>query len=143
MHAKIVNSLEKNPTLVADPPTALIEAFLKAHAALMVPSEHPIQYMTSGTTCVAVYFREREFWTAHVGDSRAVIATDTGEEIPRAKSLTKDHKPDDPEELKRITEWGGFVSPSPEPGITARVWLNREFTMIGLAMSRSIGIYCI
>ena len=95
--------------------------------------------MTSGTTCVAVYFRGADFWTAHVGDSRAVIATDTGDEIPRARALTNDHKPDDPVEMQRIVEWGGFVSPSPEPGVSARVWLNAGFTMIGLAMSRSIG----
>ena len=74
-----------------------------------------------------------------MGDSKAVLATDIGEEIPKAVPLTKDHKPDDPEEMKRIIEWGGFVSPSPEPGISARVWLDKECTMIGLAMSRSIG----
>ena len=108
----------------------------------MIPSGGlPMNHITSGTTVVAVYFRGREYWTAHVGDSRAVIAVDVGEEIPRAKALTRDHKPDDPDELKRITEWGGFVSPSPEPGITARVWLNPNFTQIGLAMSRSIGIF--
>jgi serine/threonine protein phosphatase PrpC len=140
LRTQLVISLEKNPELRDDPPKALIDAFVKTHAALMVPTGgRPIQHMTSGTTCVAVYFRDRDYWTAHAGDSRAVIAMDTGKDIPEAKSLTKDHKPDDPEEMKRIIEWGGFVSPSPEPGISARVWLNPEFTMIGLAMSRSIG----
>jgi len=98
-----------------------------------------MNHLTSGTTCVAVYFHGRDYWTAHVGDSRAVLAVDVGETIPRAKALTRDHKPDDPDERARITEWGGFVSPAPEPGMSARVWLNPNFTMIGLAMSRSIG----
>ena len=136
---KIVVSLEKSPLIKEDPPAALLDAFVKTHAALMIPSENTIQCMTSGTTCVAVYFKELDFWTAHVGDSKAVLATDIGEEIPKAVPLTKDHKPDDPEEMKRIIEWGGFVSPSPEPGISARVWLDQQCTMIGLAMSRSIG----
>jgi hypothetical protein len=41
--------------------------------------------------------------------------------------------------MARIKQWGGFVSPAPDPGLSARVYLDAEFTMIGLAMSRSIG----
>jgi Protein phosphatase 2C len=56
-----------------------------------------------------------------------------------AKDLSRDHKPDDADEMARIKQWGGFVSPAPDPGLSARVYLDAEFTMIGLAMSRSIG----
>jgi serine/threonine protein phosphatase PrpC len=110
----------------------------------------PIKYMTSGCTCVAVYIRGNKLYAANAGDSRAVMAykNENGQLI--AKNLTKDHKPDDPEEQKRITSWGGFVSPPPEPGLSARVYLDAELTMIGLAMSRSIGwcfilkpLYCV
>ena len=59
-----------------------------------------------------------------------------------AKDLSRDHKPDDADEMARIKQWGGFVSPAPDPGLSARVYLDAEFTMIGLAMSRSIGKYC-
>jgi len=31
------------------------------------------------------------------------------------------------------------VSPPPEPGLSARVWLDAEMTQIGLAMARSLG----
>ena len=51
----------------------------------------------------------------------------------------KDHKPDDPMELERITAWGGFVKPPVDVGLSARVYLDPEFKMMGLAMSRSIG----
>ena len=53
--------------------------------------------------------------------------------------LTKDQNPDSPEEQARIERMGGFVSPPPEPGLSARVWLDPEFRQIGLAMGRSIG----
>jgi protein phosphatase PTC2/3 len=138
-----VSNLEKHDLLKDDPPAALSDAFLKANAALMIPTSNPIHHMTSGTTVAAVYFRGLDFWTAHVGDSRVVLASDNGEEIPRARELTKDHKPDDPGEMSRIIEWGGFVSPSPEPGVSARVWLDPNYSMIGLAMSRSIGDYAV
>jgi len=50
-------------------------------------------------------------------------------------------QPDDPEEMARITAWGGFVCPPAEAGLSARVYLDPGFTMIGLAMARSIGEY--
>ena len=56
-----------------------------------------------------------------------------------ARDLTRDHKPDDPEEMARIISWGGFVCPPAEVGLSARVYLDPGFTMIGLAMARSIG----
>lgn len=34
---------------------------------------------------------------------------------------------------------GGFVSDPEEAGASARVWLDETKTMVGLAMSRSIG----
>jgi len=57
--------------------------------------------------------------------------------------VTADHKPDDAVEQERIKLWGGFVSPAPEPGMSARVWLDENHTMIGLAMARSIGDYAV
>ena len=139
---QIVKCMKSSTTLDSDPATALVDAFVKSHGSLLTEGSK-VQSMTSGTTCAAVYFRGDDFWTAHAGDSRVVVATDMGEEIPTARSLTNDHKPDDENERKRIEEWGGFVSPSPEPGVSARVWLDPEFTMIGLAMSRSLGDYAV
>jgi protein phosphatase PTC2/3 len=138
---QIVISLEKHPQLNSDPTAALREAFVTTNTALMLT---PIKYMTSGTTVVAVYVTGNTFYIANVGDSRAVVAQSVpGSEKLKAKMLSRDHKPDCPDEMKRITEWGGFVEPSPEPGVTARVWLDPEFTLIGLAMARSIGDHAV
>ncbi len=147
---QIVVSLENNSLIENDPEEALKDSFIKTNAALMVT---PIDFMTSGTTCVAVYMNQTQCWIAHVGDSRAVIAytaSNNDNEVKaeaetqlKAKDLTKDHKPDAPSEMARIEEWGGHVSPAPEPGMSARVWLDPEFSMIGLAMSRSIGDYAV
>ena len=35
------------------------------------------------------------------------------------------------------------MSPPPEPGLSARVWLDKEMTQIGLAMARSIGDHAV
>jgi protein phosphatase 2C family protein 2/3 len=146
----VVNQLEMNINMNLSVEEALSNAFIHANTSLMTT---PIKYMTSGTTCVAMYARGEEFWIANCGDSRVVMARcapeDVGKDTPiedldiKAVDLSRDHKPDDPEEQKRIEEWGGFVKPAPEEGLSARVYLDQKFTMIGLAMARSIGDYAV
>jgi serine/threonine protein phosphatase PrpC len=128
-------NLKEDFTSVED---ALINAFIHANTALMGT---PIKYMTSGSTCVATYINGNTYWVANAGDSRAVLARRSPNDPTKheAIDLSRDHKPDDPEEQSRIEAWGGFVMPSPEEGLSARVYLDPEFTMIGLAMGRSIG----
>ena len=133
---QIVVSLEKHPSLATDPTLALKETFIKTNIALMTTS---INYMTSGCTCVCAYVTGNKLYVANCGDSRAVMATGSRFDSLKAKNLSRDHKPDDPEESARITEWGGYIQPAPEPGLTARVYLDAAHTMIGLAMARSIG----
>jgi len=86
---QIVVTLERNdsgvPSLDTDPEGALKEAFVKTNAALMVT---PFNYMTSGTTCVAVYMKETHFWVAHVGDSRAVLAVVVGGQDGKVRTVT-------------------------------------------------------
>lgn len=129
-------SLEKDPELNTNPPAALKNSYITTNTALLVTDIH---YMTSGCTCVTIYLKENTMYVANAGDSRAVMARkDTNGEFV-AHNLTRDHKPDDPEEQERIEKWGGFVCPPYEDGLSARVYLDPHFTMIGLAMSRSIG----
>lgn len=47
--------------------------------------------------------------------------------------------PDTPGERQRIEASGGFVSDPPGDGLSARVWLDKNMTRVGLAMARSIG----
>lgn len=146
----VVNQLEMNINMNLSVEEAMTNAFIHANTSLMTT---PIKYMTSGTTCVAMYARGEEYWIANCGDSRVVMARcsteDVGSDTPladldlKAVDLSRDHKPDDPEERKRIEEWGGFVKPAPEDGLSARVYLDQKFTMIGLAMGRSIGDYAV
>ncbi len=139
---QIVITLEKHPKLKTNPEDALIETFMKTNTALMAGFS-PNQYMTSGCTCVAMYIQGEYLYVANAGDSRAVLAYEDGSGEIKSKDLSRDHKPDDPEETKRITDWGGYVLFPPEPGLSARVYLDPEFTMIGLAMARSIGDYAV
>ena len=134
---QIVISLEKHPSLASNPSLALQETFVKTNIALMATQ---INYMTSGCTCVCAYVNGSTLYVANCGDSRAVMARgDAGYKGLKASNLSRDHKPDDPDEAERIIEWGGFILPAPEPGLTARVYLDEAHTMIGLAMARSIG----
>lgn len=159
-YLQIVVSLEKDVLLNSDPEAALKNAFVQTNAALLVTK---INYVTSGCTCVTVYVRDKRLYVANCGDSRAVMAykpsadevaarqaaADPSVELEEgelplaerfmARDLTRDHKPDDPEEMARIIAWGGYVCPPAEVGLSARVYLDPNFTMIGLAMARSIG----
>jgi protein phosphatase 2C family protein 2/3 len=81
---------------------------------------------------------------ANAGDSRAVIAHRHPTNYSLSSTdLTLDQNPDLPEEMQRILQAGGFVSPPPAPGLSARVWLDPNFTQIGLAMARSIGDHAV
>lgn len=80
---------------------------------------------STGSTCLVILCDGKsQMWVANSGDSRAVMSkSQTGCII-----LSKDHKPDAPEERKRIEDNGGFI-------MNYGVWrVNGE-----LAVSRSIG----
>ncbi len=132
-------SLEKQDALLTNTVDALKEVFIGTNTALMCTD---INFMTSGTTCVTIFIKGLKLYVANCGDSRAVMATNEGGML-KARDLSRDHKPDDPDEQKRIEDWGGFVRPPPEPGLSGRVYLDQAFTMIGLAMARSIGDFSV
>ena len=96
--------------------------------------------MQAGSTATVVYLNGNSCWAACTGDSRAVLGSRKGGRIC-AKDMTKDHKPDDPDEMSRIHSFGGQVTPGSENGNPARVW--GAGGTCGLAMSRSIGDKCL
>lgn len=83
----------------------------------------------NGTTAVVAVLPQKgdALYIFHVGDSRGVVYDVYGKVL----SITKDHKPDDEEERKRIIAAGGTV-PRKEKGDSARVDGQ-------LAMSRALG----
>jgi len=98
----------------------------------------------SGSTCVSLMTYGRHLFLANVGDSRAIIIKQDPDDPKKciARQLTRDHKPDDPEETAVIVAAGGRIDSyrdshgnkvGPE-----RVWLKHE-DIPGLAMSRSFG----
>ncbi|KAL6845010.1 hypothetical protein ACP4OV_025183 [Aristida adscensionis] len=96
----------------------------------------------SGCTALSVVKQGDLMVIANVGDSRAVLATNSDDGAVAAVQLTVDFKPNLPQEKERIRRCNGRVhSLADEPGVH-RVWLpNRESP--GLAMSRAFGDYCV
>lgn len=99
----------------------------------------------SGTTAtVALYLPGRAVMLAHVGDSRAVLGTRPrraqihASALWRAVALTRDHKPDMPDERARIESCGAQVLSSGPEGKTKRVFTPQQ-SWPSINMSRSLG----
>ena len=106
------------------------------HAERDLEKNGEIDANFSGTTCVMVFQVGERIICANVGDSRAIMVK--GDKVI---PLSFDQKPDDPEESKRIKEYGGEISQYEEDGEKSgpfRVWQKGE-VYPGIAMSRSIG----
>ena len=101
----------------------------------------------SGTTCVIVFQVGKKLICSNVGDSRAILIHSSKKEDKELSStkifeLSKDQKPELPEEKKRIYKMGGIVdqmldSKGKRNG-PFRVWAGTN-NYPGLAMSRCIG----
>jgi len=88
--------------------TALRQTFLSADDALIQKcAEHNLHYASS--TGVAAFLWRNLLTIAHVGDSRACIAKVVDDEL-HPEWLTVDHKPNMPNELRRIEESGGSLA---------------------------------
>lgn len=116
----------------------IVAAFGKLGPLLARASAGSPEKEMSGTTCVFTLCSRGLLHSANVGDSRAVLS------IPQAgagssslqlrvetRDLTRDHKPNDVEERRRIEAHGGEVSEN-------RVWLKKP-PWLGLNLSRSLG----
>ena len=156
---EIQRRLAKHPDFPSD--QSFLETFRAVDEALR--HEPLIEPLYAGTTACVVLLQDRTLTIANVGDSRAVLArrrprksstnTSSPAGVPGlmglggppmeseflALPLTEDQNPDLPDEFTRISNAGGYVTASPGPGLSARVWLDATCTQIGLAMARSIG----
>jgi protein phosphatase PTC2/3 len=150
----IQKKLRCHPNFNDDLKRAFRETFLAIDEALK--DEPSIEPLYAGSTACVALLRDNVITLSNVGDSRAVLArrnrkphseaggvTDDELQSWTAIPLTDDHNPDRPDEQARILQYGGYVSPPPEPGLSARVWRDASCSQIGLAMSRSIGDYAV
>ena len=87
----------------------------------------------SGSTVVLIHITQEKIISMNCGDSRAILITKKQNIVP----LSRDHKPELPEERTRIEASGGRVDKIYGMG-PYRVWFKNE-DYPGLAMSRSIG----
>lgn len=128
-----------DPKFETDPLLVMRQCFRKAHHLLEAMCEEAangIDCTLSGTTGTVILHRDKRFYVAHVGDSRAVLSTKYGGRL-KAVNLTVDHKPTCEEERRRLESCGGDVRRL-EGDIPYRVFVkNRMYP--GLAMSRAIG----
>ncbi|XP_054719484.1 protein phosphatase 1D-like [Uloborus diversus] len=106
---------------------------------------------TSGTTSSIAFIRRRKLYIGHVGDSKIVLGFQLpGQSEWCSYALTKDHKPESPEERQRINKVGGLVLNKagvervvwnrPRPGHKGPVRRSTPFDQIPfLAVARSLG----
>jgi len=110
-----------------------------------------IDVKCSGATCVLATLINGKLSVYNCGDSRAVLGRRNPNGSITAHALTNDHKPDKPEERKRILNCGGHLGcrqvlvnqpgrgPVSMPVGPCRVWYQHRGETLGLAMSRSLG----
>jgi protein phosphatase 1L len=99
----------------------LREAYLSVDAHLVERDNR------SGTTAANLYIIGDRFLAANVGDTRVVIGTKKGFSF-----LTKDHKPDLPEEKARIERLGGRVLSYGAPRVEGVLAMSRALGDTGL-----------
>lgn len=125
--------IEQHDQVASKPAVALREMYVACDEELAASS---VEASVSGTTAVTVLIKDKTYWVANSGDSRAVIGRwNAGQKGMTAHDVSFDQKPDTPSEMKRLIAAGGHVTPAGANGSPARVWHNFR----GLAMARSIG----
>lgn len=99
----------------------------------------------SGTCAIIVLIVGDICYVANVGDSRAIMSADGGEKI---WMLSKDHKPEDEEETRRVEENGGQIyqnksyvpDPSPDNASGVQMIIGPHRVFPGrLSVSRTLG----
>lgn len=108
----------QRPEFPENIPEALRQGFLDIDSAML--NDEQVKEQMAGTTAICCLIRDNKLYCANAGDSRA-IACRKGALV----TLSSDHKPNNPEEMDRIYNAGGWV----------------EFNRVNgnLALSRALG----
>jgi serine/threonine protein phosphatase PrpC len=94
----------------------------------------------SGSTAVIAVVRGKRMTVANVGDSRLILLSHTACHGIAAHAVTRDHKPERPDERARLLGSGSDVrkNEQDDPQAPFRVYVRGQ-QVPGLAMSRSLG----
>jgi protein phosphatase 1L len=103
------------------------ECELMREAYLSVDAHLVERGIKSGTTAAGLYLIGDRFLAANAGDTRVIIGTRKGFSF-----LTKDHKPDLPEERARIESLGGRVLSYGAPRVEGILAMSRALGDTGL-----------
>eukprot|EP00347_Sterkiella_histriomuscorum_P007122 403350178 len=97
----------KEPSFPADPKEALMIGFVNAEKKFMELCQNENGIIDkSGSCAIVALIVEDMCYIANVGDSRAIMSSEQGHQIIE---LSRDHKPNDDLERKRIIEGGGQI----------------------------------
>ena len=117
----------------------ILNSFVQTNNELI--NNPTINTYLSGSTCVSLLFTPRRLISINVGDSRAILGKYNGEKW-YTQNLSRDHKPKEEDEKKRIILNGGRVEQNKDEFGNLRgplrIWLKDE-EIPGLAVSRSFG----
>ncbi|KAK4755746.1 hypothetical protein SAY87_009503 [Trapa incisa] len=102
---RLVEALSEEPSLLDDPIKAYNSAFLRTNQEL---HDSEVDDTMSGTTAITVLVVEDKIFVANVGDSRAVIAVQVGEDV-LAEDLSCDQTPFRRDEYERVKACGARV----------------------------------
>lgn len=81
-------------------PNALRKAFINAEEGWKKKGDN------SGSCAIVIFIYQNICYSANLGDSRAILISEKGE---KCYQITKDHKPSNADEQKRIMEVGGKI----------------------------------
>eukprot|EP00939_MAST-03C_sp_MAST-3C-sp1_P004666 g4666.t1 len=119
----LLKLLTSDPSYDDDPKRALTNAFLETDRSFLEIARSAF-YDDGSTAIVALFRGPRDLYVANVGDSRAVLVRRDGSVL----EMSKDHKPNDRDEQRRIERAGGIV-------VHVGVWRVEGV----LAVSRAVG----
>ena len=118
----------------------LINAFIETNNSLI--NKTKIDCSLSGTTCTSLIITLDKIICANIGNTRAILAKfENG--CYNTVNLSRDHKPTESDEIKRILSEGGVIKQlydknKKEYFGPERIWLKNS-DIPGLSMSRSFG----
>lgn len=120
--------------------TIITNTFIKVNSNIILCDTLDTTF--SGSTCSSLILTSSKLICANAGDSRCIIGKQSKSGEWYSYNLSRDHKPTEPDELKRILASGGRIEAYKDQNGNhigpERVWVAGE-DVPGLAMSRSFG----